>query len=389
MKLDWPLMKNNITPEDIEVLIDFLRTNPRLTNAHNVKAFEQEWSRWLGIGLSVYVNSGSSANMLTLQALNILKGKGEVIVPPLTWVSDIASVLKNGFTPVFADINPKTLCMDTDEIIKKITPKTIAVFMTYVQGFNGLSEKLLDVLKQKNILLIEDVCESHGATFQQRKLGTFGLASNFSFYFAHHMSTVEGGMVSTNDAEFYETIRMLRSHGMVRESSDDDLKENFVKKHPDLNPDFIFAYAGYNMRGTEIGAVLGRAQLKRLDQNNAQRRENFKIFLENLDPEKYQTDFDLNGSCNYAFNLILKKPDSHLRDKLEDALKSANIEFRRGSSGGGNQLRQPYLKPLLPIDEYKKYVNVEHVHFYGYYIGNYPCLEKSKILSLCRLVNGV
>ncbi len=387
MAINLSLMENNITREDLKCLTDFLNTQPRLTHGEHVMAFEQAWSKWLGVKYSVYVNSGSSANILTLAALKEVHGTGEVIVPPLTWVSDIAAVLHSGFKPVFVDINPRNLCMDTAQIIKKLSKKTKAVFMTYVQGFNGLDRALLKELKMRRIPLIEDVCEAHGATFQGKKLGSFGLASNFSFYFAHHMSTIEGGMVCTNDRKVYEIVRMLRSHGMVRESRDKTLKRQYAKKYPDLSPDFIFAYPGYNMRGTEIGAVLGLSQLKRLDQNNVDRRENLKIFLDNLDSQKFYTDFDLEGSCNYALNLVLKDPNPKFRNALEARLRANNVEFRRGSSGGGNQLRQPYLKPLLPKDEHKKYKCVEHIHFYGYYIGNYPCLDKKKILQLCRLVN--
>ncbi len=389
MNIDLSLMENNITQEDLDILIKFLKTNPRLTHGAQVKAFEEEWSKWVGVKHSVYVNSGSSANILTLAALKNLYGSGEIIVPPLTWVSDIAAVLQNGFTPVFADINPRNLCMDTDEVIKKISNKTKAVFITYVQGFNGLTDKLLSVLKEKNIPLIEDVCESHGATFKGQKLGSFGLVSNFSFYFAHHMSTIEGGMVCTDDKNIYEMVRMMRSHGLVRESSDEKLKEKYIKENPDLSPDFIFAYPAYNMRGTEIGAVLGRNQIKRLDDNNRRRQDNFKLFLENLDCKKYCTEFDLEGSCNYAFNLIIKDPNPEFRDKVEKVLRDANVEFRRGSSGGGNQLRQPYLRDILPEKEYEKYPEVEHVHFYGYYIGNYPTLKKDKIINLCKLLNGI
>jgi len=143
------------------------------------------------------------------------------------------------------------------------------------------------------------------------------------------------------------------------------------------------------MRNTEIGAVLGRSQLKRLDENNFRRKRNFEMFLKNLASDKYRTDFDLEGSCNYAFNLILKKPDTEFRDRVERALDDAGVEFRRGSSGGGNQLRQPYLKTIIPDKEWEKYPQIEHVHFYGYYIGNYPTLEESKILALCELLNNL
>lgn len=389
MKLNLPLMENNITQEDLEVLIEFLKTSPRLTQSDNVKAFEQEWSNWLGVNHSVYVNSGASANLITITALKHVHGTGEIIVPTLTWVSDIAAVIQNGFEPVFVDINPKNLCMDDEQVISKLSNKTKAVFLTHVQGFNGLTEKLLSALKERNIPLIEDVCESHGATFNDRKLGTFGLMSNFSFYFAHHMSTIEGGMVCTNDENIYEMLRMLRSHGMVREASNQTVRQEYINQHPDLSPHFIFAFDAYNVRGTEIGAVIGRNQLKRLDNNNAKRERNFEIFLKNLDADKYRTDFDLDGGCNYAFNLIIKEPDTNFRDKVENTMRKAGVEFRRGSSGGGNQLRQPYLRNIIAEKEWENYPNIEHVHFYGYYIGNYPDLDEQRILGLCSLLNSV
>ncbi len=389
MKLNWPLMENNITKEDLRVLIEFLKTEPILTQSKNVVEFESQWSQWLGVRHSVFVNSGSSANFLTMFALKILNGTGEVIVPTLTWISDIASVLQNGFKPVFVDVNPRNLCMDEDEVISKINKNTKAVFLTYVQGFNGLSDRLLGVLKEKNIPLIEDVCEAHGATFKGKRAGSFGLMSNFSYYFAHHMSTIEGGMICTDDERIFQILRSLRSHGMVREMTNEDLKHEYRVNHPDLNPDFIFAYPSYNMRNTEIGAVLGLNQLKRLDSNNIKRNENKKYFLSNLDSKKYFVDFDLEGMSNYALNLIMQNPDEGFRDRLTAKLKEASVEFRRGSAGGGNQTRQPYLKGVLEPNEYLQYPKCDHIHFFGFYIGNYPDLSKEKIAQLCELLNSI
>ena len=389
MNFNWPLMKNNITRDDIDKLVKFLKEMPRLTQSENVKTFEQEWSEWLGVKYSVFVNSGSSANFISMAVIKHLYGSGEIIVPPLTWVSDIVSVILNGFKPVFVDINPYNLGMNDEQVIAKLTDKTRAVFITHVQGFNALTDRLLDTLKERNIPLVEDVCESHGATFKEKKLGSFGLISDFSFYFAHHMSTVEGGMVCTNDEDIYEIVRMLRSHGMVREAENNAIKEQYQQDYPDLSPDFIFAYPGYNMRNTEIGAVLGINQLKRLDENNIKRKKNFEIFLNNLDPEKYRTDFDLEGSCNYAFNLVIRNPDIDFRSKLEQEMKKKGIEFRRGSSGGGNQVRQPYLKEFISDNEWENFPETEHIHFYGYYIGNYPDLDENNILGLCHFLNNV
>jgi CDP-6-deoxy-D-xylo-4-hexulose-3-dehydrase len=388
--LAWPLMKNNLAKQDFDQVIEFLgQEDPILTQSNQVRSFEEEWSAWLGVKYSVFVNSGSSANLLTMCALRERYGTGEIIVPPLTWVSDIASVLQCGFKPVFADIDLHTLGMEHQQILEKFSSQTRAVFLTHVLGYNALSQSLLDELKVRGVALIEDVCESHGATFNGRKLGTFGLMSNFSFYYAHHMSTIEGGMICTDDADLYQTLRMLRAHGMVRESSSSDLKQAYYRQHPDLNPDFIFAFPAYNVRSTEINAVIGRSQLKRLDHNNKLRAENLEIFLEHLNPEKYQTHFATQGSCNYAFTLVLKRPDPVLCENVMQTLRRYGVEFRRGTSGGGNQLRQPYLKKIMGEREFEKYPNVDHIHFYGFYIGNYPGLERDKITKLCSLLNGL
>src|SRR5260370_9255117 len=209
---DWPLMKNNIARADLDAVIELLsEDDPVLTKSKNVRAFEGEWSDWLGVKHSVFVNSGSSANLVTMAALKEIRGGGEIIVPTITWVSDIASVLWCGFQPVFVDIDPRTLGMDNEHVLERITPRTRAVFLTHVLGFNALGQQLLTELERRNIPLIEDGCESPGATFQGKKLGTLGLASNFSFYYAHHLSTIEGGMVCTNHADLCETDRMLRS----------------------------------------------------------------------------------------------------------------------------------------------------------------------------------
>ena len=261
--------------------------------------------------------------------------------------------------------------------------------MTHAQGFNGLSSQLILYLKRKKIILIEDVCESHGATFKNKKLGTYGLISNFSFYYAHHMSTIEGGMVCTNDRKIYHLARMLRSHGMAREIGDKKIENKIIKKYPRLSPKFIFLYPAYNFRNNEIGAVIGINQLKSLDKNNKIRNKNFKFFLKNLNSFYYKTNFILSGVSNYAFPLILNKASFKNRDKLELVLKKNKIEFRRGNAGGGNQLRQPYLKKIIKKNNLKNFKETDHVHFFGYYIGNYPSLRIEKIKKICSILNSI
>jgi CDP-6-deoxy-D-xylo-4-hexulose-3-dehydrase len=176
---------------------------------------------------------------------------------------------------------------------------------------------------------------------------------------------------------------------MVRESTSSDIKESYATQHSDLNPEFIFAYPGYNMRSTELNAVIGRSQLTRLNDNNQLRTRNLKLFLENLDPSKYQTDFAFEGSSNYAFTLILREPNLLFCQNVMNALREHGVEFRRGMSGGGNQVRQPYLRKVVGSDAWKEFPKVDHVHFYGFYLGNYPGLEPEKILELCELLNSV
>ena len=385
-----PLMDNNILPADLKKVISFLnRKKIILTQSKFVKQFENEWSKWLGVKYSVFVNSGSSANILTLAILKTLTKKRTVIVPSLTWVSDINAVLLNDFKPVFVDINFSNLSMKHDDIIKNLNKDTAAVFMTHAQGFNGLNKELINILKKKNIPLIEDVCESHGATFNGKKLGGFGLISNFSFYYAHHLSTIEGGMVCTNDKKIYEIAKMIRSHGMVREAGNKLFEKRMIKKNPQLSPKFIFLHQGYNFRNNEIGAVIGLSQLKRLDKNNKLRIRNFKYFLENLDPKKYFVDYDTVGSSNYAFPIILKTKNVKIRNKFEKILMLNGIEFRRGNAGGGNQLRQPYLKEYTKNINLKNFKNVEHINSFGYYIGNYPSLTILKIKKICKILNSI
>jgi len=388
--MKFPLMRNNILREDLDAVIEYLKQDdPILTNGANVREFEAEWSKWLGVKYSVFVNSGASANLLTMAILKIRHPEGgEVITPPLAWVSDVASVLQNGFTPIFADINPSTLAMDPTEILNKITDKTRAVFLTHVQGFDGLTDELIEELERRNIPLIEDVCESHGATHNGMRLGSIGWISNFSYYYAHHMSTIEGGMICTNDPQVYQQARMLRSHGMVREVNDPTVKAAYQSDYPELNPDFIFAYAAYNTRNTEIGGIMGRSQLKRLDKIVEHRTNNLQRFLQKIDSSKYRTDFKLKGSSNYAFNLILKEPDNDLVERLMKRMRESGVEFRRGSAGGGNQIRQPYLKGIVPDGHHLDFPETEHVHFYGFYIGNFPDLTSEEVDEICAIINS-
>ena len=385
-----PLMSDNIDKEDVKAVIDFLSQDqiPKLTNGPKVIEFENAWGEWLGTKYNLMINSGASANELTMLALNYIHGEGEIIIPPLTWISDISSVVFSGMKPVFCDINLKNFSFDIEKLKQVITPNTRAIFLTHVLGINGLTDELIQVCNENNILLIEDVCESHGTTFKCQKVGTYGFASNFSFYFAHHMSTIEGGMICTNDEKFYQICRALRSHGMMREMTNDEMKQEIIDANPDLNPDFIFICPAHNFRSTEINAVIGLSQIKKLDSNNSHRIDNFKYFMERLDPNKYHVDIEMDGQCNYAFIVVLKDGNFDTRNRLETTLRENGIEFRRGLSGGGNQLRQPWFKKHFNID-HSQFPNIDYVHHFGWYVGNYPSLERKKVDTLVNVLNNI
>ena len=389
-KFSWQLMTNNILQEDKKALINFIKSTNKFTNGIKVKEFEKKWSKWLGVKYSTFVNSGASANLISLHILKELKkNKTEVILPAFTWNSDVVSVLNAGFKPIFVDIQLKNLALDEEQVKKKINKNTAAIFLTHAMGFPGISSNFLKFIKKRKIFLIEDVCESHGAKLNDKKLGSLGNISNFSFYYAHHMTTIEGGMVCTNSKQIDTIVKMKRGHGLLRDSQNNALINKTKRKLKDLNSDFIFLTEGFNLRNNELSAVIGLQQLKRLDKIIKARNANHRLFINNLRKDIFFTDFDLKGSSNYAFQLILKKRNKRLFNKVLSVLKNNSIEYRVGSVGGGNQLRQPYLKSYNFKKKYKSLKNTEHMHFYGLYIGNYPHLNHKKIINLCRLLDNI
>jgi len=396
-------MESNVTRSDLDNLISFLSQDdiPRLTNGPKVVEFEQKWSDWLGVENSVFVNSGSSANQLTMLSIKHLYGAGEIILSPLNWISDVSAVIQNGFKPVFVDINYHNLALNENLILQKINKNTRAILLTHILGLNGLTDTILNICKENNILLIEDVCESHGTTHNGQLVGSFGDVSNFSFFYAHHITTIEGGMVCTNNEEIYQHSRIFRSHGMLRECTNESIKNKYHEEYPTVNKDFFFVNPAYNMRSTEINAVLGLNQIHRLNGDIKKRRDNFNYFISHLDKEKYYTKFELEGNSNYAFVVIFNQRDYDIvedygliveqqdkRDALEQLLRDNKIEFRRGLSGGGNQLRQPYIQNNYNFD-LNEFPVVEHIHQFSWYIGNYPSLERHKIDKLLDLLNNL
>jgi CDP-6-deoxy-D-xylo-4-hexulose-3-dehydrase len=387
MEFNWPLINDNVSTTDRQVLSDFILSGERLTNGPKVKEFENIWSNWLGTKHSVMVNSGASANYISIAIAKEVMGIGEVIVPPLGWVSDLASIAQLGMKPVIVDIDMKNLAITAENIKNAITPNTKAIVLIHCLGFNGISDEIIKIAKDNNIMLIEDCCESHGATYKGQRIGTFGDISLFSFYFGHHITTVEGGIICTDNEKLYNLAKLFRSHGMTREASS-EVQEYYQTNFPELNPLFTFAVAGFNMRSTEINAVLGIEQMKRLDYNIVKRTENLNTWLLNLDASKFYLDFDVEGSSNFALPLVLKEPSKEQLKAVCNVLNEEKVEYRLGTAGGGNQALQPYLKFYNHRVE-GELPNVNYIHHYALYIGNHTELIESQIINLCSKLNKI
>ena len=216
----WKLQENALSKKDLKSLGNYILTTDRLTQGKEVVKFERLFSKWNNSKYSIFVNSGSSANLLIINTAKELynwKDNDEIIVPSLTWPTTVNPVFQANLKPVFVDTNLNDLSLDYEELKNKITKKTKAIFLAHILGFPSNIIKIKKIIKGTNIKILEDCCESIGAKIQRKKVGNFGLAGSFSFYWGHHMTTIEGGMISTNNSKFYRLCKMKRSHGFARE----------------------------------------------------------------------------------------------------------------------------------------------------------------------------
>jgi len=366
----WPLMKNSISLWDRIQLAKFVLTSDKFTQGKNVERFEKEWSNWLGCKYSLFVTSGSTANFLLVSAIVEKYGlqKGDkVLVPSCTWVTNINPIIQLGLTPVFCDVNLENYSFDLDNLktISEIHSDIKLVFVTHLLGIPAEVEEYKKILP--NALFIDDVCESHGCLDKSgNKIGKNSLGATFSFYFGHHMSTVEGGMISTDSWELYDLMKMKRSHGLARVS---DQFEYYQNQNPEIEKSFLFVSDGYNFRNTEFGAVLGLSQLKRLDKFIDNRDKAYSRFVEIMSSSKNRDNFypivyNEGNSC-FCFPFICKTKE--IKTRLISLLNKYKIEYR--PVVGGNLLRQPYLKDYFIIGKTEN-LNVDIIHENGVYIGN-------------------
>jgi CDP-6-deoxy-D-xylo-4-hexulose-3-dehydrase len=368
MQYKWPLMKNNITLSDRLKLAKFVLTSDRFTNGKKVREFESKWNDWLGSKYSLYVSSGSTANYLLLSAVKELYGLKDgdkVLVPACTWVTNVGPVIQLAFTPIFCDINLDnfSFCEQDLEHISKIHSDIKLIFVTHLIGFSANIKKYKELFP--NALILDDVCESHGCKLPNGyRTGSDSLGATFSFYFGHHISTIEGGMISTNNYELYDLMKIKRSHGLAREST---RYAEYVKQYPDISNQFLFVTDGYNFRNHELGAVLGLSQLKRLDLYIQKRNENYKKFVELISTHtsNFYVPLVPQTCSNFCFPLICRTKE--LADRLKVIFDEVGIEHRPIISG--NLLKQPFLSGHK-ITTQKDNLNVDYIHNNGIYLGN-------------------
>ena len=359
----WKLMDNAITTSDKLKLIEFITSTDMYTCGKKVEDFENKWSEWLGCKHSLFVTSGSVANLLLLASIKEhykIPNGSKVLVPACTWVTNVAPVIQLGLEPVFCDINLNNYSFDLENLPNNDDIKI--VFITHLLGINAAVEALKE--KYPTSIFIEDICESHGVTDKFGKKRGYGTGSTFSFYYGHHMTTIEGGMISTDNVELYQLMKLKRSHGMARHL----LPENYEKtisKYPNINPKFLFLTDGYNFRNTELNAVIGIEQLQRLDESIKIRKRNYDRFMLYL--LKYETFFHIPtyDPYNSSFCLPFVCKTKELKTKLVNIFNKLEIEYR--PIVGGNLLIHPFL------DKWKnstKTPNADLLNDNGVYIGN-------------------
>ncbi len=374
------LVKDTIDNKDIDRLVDWLKTYPRLTKGLVTLEFEAKFSKWLGRKYSVFCNSGSSANLLMLSVLKEKYGSKKVVVPSVAWSTDLAPVIQLGLQPILCDCNMKDLAVDLEHLEKIFTEESPdALLLVSALGLVPDMNKIVELCSKYDVILLEDTCESMGCEFVNRKLGTFGIMSSFSTFFGHHISTIEGGLISTDDKELYELLVAIRSHGWARDLSVETqlnlLEEWNVSEFDSL---YTFYYPGFNMRSTDLQAYIGLAQVDKLDDWGRKRLTNFNLYQELIENDYWKPDVDLNNFVsNFAYPII--HPN---RNIIVENLRKNDVEVRPlicGSMGTQPFYVKKYGRLELP--------NVSVVDKYGFYVPNHPTLTYDEIELICNIVN--
>ena len=376
------LVKDTIDKHDIDRLIDWLKTYPRLTKGEYNLKFEEKFARYLGRKYAVFCNSGSSANLLMLSVLQqagYLKNN-KVVVPSVAWSTDLAPVLQLGLKPLLCDSNLDDLSVDLEHLEKILQEESPSVLLfVSVLGLVPNMPKVVELCEKYDVILLEDTCESMGCEYKGKKLGTYGLMSTFSTYFGHHISTIEGGIVTTDDKNIYEMLLSIRSHGWDRDMSEETQKKLQKKwKVTEFNSLYTFYFAGFNLRSTDLQAFIGIDQIDKLDDWGACREDNFYIYQDMIKNNYWKPKTAEDSlTSNFAYPVVHKN-----RDKIVEELINNEVEVRPmvcGSMG-----TQPFY-----VKEYGqlKLPKVTKIDKYGFYVPNNPKLTSNDIDFISTIIN--
>jgi CDP-6-deoxy-D-xylo-4-hexulose-3-dehydrase len=378
------LVQDTIDNKDIDQLIEWLKTYPRLTKGQLTIQFEEEFAKWIGSKYSVFVNSGSSANLLMIYSLivsNKLKNN-KIVVPSLAWATDLAPVMQFGLQPLLVDCNLENLSVDLkhlEEIF--INEQPSALILVSVLGLSPDMDQIVKLCNKHNVILIEDNCESQGTEYKGTRLGNFGLMSSFSTFFGHTMSTIEGGLITTNDKETYDLLIQLRSHGWDRDLDKD--RQSQLRQQwgvDDFSALYTFYVPGFNLRSTDLQAFIGLGQLDKVDGSIQKRNRNFNKFKEILNGKVwFPKQLDDTFTASFCIPVIMDTVEK--KNKLIQKLIKNNIECRpliSGSMGIQPFYKQKYGENKLP--------NCSIVDDRGIYIPNHPLLTESEIELMCNLI---
>jgi len=384
--MKFPLALDTWDNEEQEALQRVIKSN-RYSMGPEVFGFESEICKMFGSKHAIMVNSGSSANLIMLTALKLLIGKNwpknpEIIVPALSWSTTFTPFYYLGLRPVFIDINPDYLCLEPEILEQAITSNTVGILTVNILGQASELENLLQISKKNGIVLLEDNCESLGATLNNKYTGRFGLASSHSSFYSHHISTMEGGWIQTDNDDFADICKSLRAHGWIRELGIDSkiAKRTGVP----FRDQFNFILPGLNFRPIEFEGALGKTQLLKLPQMLEVRRRNALIFNELFrEVEGVRIQSGPGLSSWFAFSLVLDGTMKGYRDELAGKLIMNGIECRPIIAG--NFTKQPVMQHLNGMIPFPLSV-CDQVHDNGLYVGNHPFDLSNQLNSLHQIL---
>ena len=351
-----------------------------VTMGKKVKKFENSFGRYIGSKYSVMVNSGSSANLLALSILTNpkfskrIEAGSEVLTPAVTWATTLFPIVNVNLVPSIIDVGLEDFNLDVDKLRKSITKKTKAIMPVHLLGNPANMKEIIDIAKEYDLFVIEDSCEAHGAEFNNKKIGSFGDISTFSFFLSHHISTIEGGMLLTKNEEIFELAKSMRIFGSIRDQKN---KKQIAKKNPELDPRFLFDSLGYNIRPTEIQGAFGIHQIKKLEKFIKIRTSNANFWNKKL--AKFSNYLLLHSQrpntrhAWFGYPITVRSPAPFSRDQLVNFLEKKNIETRPIMAG--DITKQPAIN-LVKKKINRPLNNSKIIHSNSFFIGVHQGIDK-------------